>query len=480
MARVERRGRVALGRRFSAAAAVAVILALSGARSPAAPEIAPGAPDSPARVVGVATAPGGGYWAALAGGTVLPVGRAASFGEPADRVGSATWDETTAIASDPAAPGYWLLDADGNVQAFGAARSFGSRSLHDAVAIAGSPGGEGYWVVTSLGHVFAFGGAPWVGSAADRHLASPVVGIASAPSGRGYWLVTRQGQVLGYGDVAATSSEPAVAPGASVVGVAVAPGGGGLWLATSAGAVLTTGDASWHGDADGELHGAAVVGFAGSGQGYWMLASDGEVWSFDAPALPPLAIDGLEAAPLPPAAVPTRSIPPPAGFSAACSGVGPVAACNRLALGAIDAARATEGYGPLVLPHGFAGLGPAAQILAVANAERTSRGLPALPQSAPLDALAEQGAVAGEDPTGPPSHSWASNIAWGYRTALAADYVWMYDDGPGGPNVDCTRAGEPGCWGHRRNVLSPWGGTSGAAALPTPEGWVLTELFVAS
>jgi hypothetical protein len=176
---------------------------------------------------------------------------------------------------------------------------------------------------------------------------------------------------------------------------------------------------------------------------------------------------------------PPESISPPAAFTVACFGAGSVTACDRAALTAIDAARATEGYGPLVLPPDFYALDPSAQLVAVANAERTSRGLPALRRSAPLDALALRGAIAGRDPIGPPRSTWASNISWGYRTALAADFAWMYDDGPGGPNVDCPRAGAPGCWGHRRNILSPWSGSSGAAAVGTADGLVLTELFVA-
>ncbi len=183
---------------------------------------------------------------------------------------------------------------------------------------------------------------------------------------------------------------------------------------------------------------------------------------------------------LPPSADPARSLPPPAAFDRACLGSGTAAACNAAALGAIDAARRAEGYGPLPLPAGFSSLGPAGQLLAVANAERTTRGLPAFGASAVLDRLASAGAVAGADPTGPDGYAWGSNIAWGYPTPLAADYGWMYDDGVGSPNVACRAAGDPGCWGHRRNILAPWPGAAGGAALDGPQGWVYAELFVAS
>ena len=36
---------------------------------------------------------------------------------------------------------------------------------------------------------------------------------------------------------------------------------------------------------------------------------------------------------------------------------------------------------------------------------------------------------------------------------LEAVYFWMYDDGAGSANVDCTPSNHSGCWGHRQNVL---------------------------
>jgi hypothetical protein len=36
---------------------------------------------------------------------------------------------------------------------------------------------------------------------------------------------------------------------------------------------------------------------------------------------------------------------------------------------------------------------------------------------------------------------------------LEAIYFWMYDDGPGSSNIDCTSSDTSGCWGHRDNVL---------------------------
>lgn len=153
-------------------------------------------------------------------------------------------------------------------------------------------------------------------------------------------------------------------------------------------------------------------------------------------------------------------------------------ACDQSALSNIDQALAGEGRGRLSLPSNYSGLSIAAQLIAVANAERSVRGLPAMAENGSLDARAYQGAQSGTDPTGPSGYAWGSNLATGYPTALAADYVWMYDDGPNSPNVDCRSAGASGCWGHRHNILIQGGGQAGAAIYDNGGTPNLTELFV--
>jgi hypothetical protein len=132
------------------------------------------------------------------------------------------------------------------------------------------------------------------------------------------------------------------------------------------------------------------------------------------------------------------------------------------------------------LPAGFPSLTAAEQIVVVTNAERTSRGLPALAgPTAGLDALAGIGAATGTDPRGPAGTSWASNWAGGVGTPLAADYLWMYDDGLDSGNIDCEGSVTSGCWGHRENILVPWAGSMGAATAAV-DGWTsMTELMVA-
>lgn len=66
-----------------------------------------------------------------------------------------------------------------------------------------------------------------------------------------------------------------------------------------------------------------------------------------------------------------------------------------------------------------------------------------------------------------PTSGYASNWAGGYPGMTGAYEAWMFDDGPGSSNADCTRSNSSGCWGHRHDTLDPFGGTPtmmGAAA----------------
>jgi uncharacterized protein YkwD len=175
-----------------------------------------------------------------------------------------------------------------------------------------------------------------------------------------------------------------------------------------------------------------------------------------------------------PASDPPASIPPTQAFAIACYGKKkPTATCDTEAIANINSARSFEGLGPITLPDNYSSLTINQQMIAVSNAERASRSLPAVVETAKYDGLAHKGAKTSSDPTGPPHHAWGSIWA-GVADPLAADYLWMYDDGPGGINLDCVHAGDPGCWGHRHNILGPVWLTAGAGAKKAS----LAELFV--
>ncbi len=71
-------------------------------------------------------------------------------------------------------------------------------------------------------------------------------------------------------------------PNAPIVGMAATPDGGGYWLVGSDGGIFSYGDAGFFGSA-GSLHlNAPIVGMAATpdGGGYWMVARDGGIFSY--------------------------------------------------------------------------------------------------------------------------------------------------------------------------------------------------------
>jgi hypothetical protein len=161
---------------------------------------------------------------------------------------------------------------------------------------------------------------------------------------------------------------------------------------------------------------------------------------------------------IPPENPPTDIAPSP-DFLQSCSGSAydDSAGCVNATLAAIDNARSQEGLPGMTLPSNWSQLSPAQQLFVATNLERTVRGLAPLEAMATaLDQAAEQGAEQNTDPSAPagfPYTQWGSNWAGAVGNPLEAMYYWMYDDGLGSSNVDCTTGNTSGCWGHRDNVL---------------------------
>jgi len=74
-------------------------------------------------------------------------------------------------------------------------------------------------------------------------------------------------------------------PNRPVVAMAATADGGGYWLVASDGGIFSYGDAAFHGSTGGLVLAQPVVGIAGDPAtgGYWLVASDGGVFAFDAP-----------------------------------------------------------------------------------------------------------------------------------------------------------------------------------------------------
>ena len=171
---------------------------------------------------------------------------------------------------------------------------------------------------------------------------------------------------------------------------------------------------------------------------------------------------------------PPVSIPPSSGFVAACYGQAtPTIECDRQAIANINWARGAEHMNAIVLPADYSSLGIQGQLAAVINAERTSRGLGSLATVPAWNSLAVQGARSLMDPMGPGGDSWGSIWA-GVADPLAADFLWMYDDGSNSPNLDCQPATPSGCWGHRENILGAGWTSMGSGA----SGASVAALFV--
>jgi hypothetical protein len=109
-------------------------------------------------------------------------------------------------------------------------------------------------------------------------------------------------------------------------------------------------------------------------------------------------------------------------------------------------------------------LTPGEQLFATVNLERIERGLPpAVVLTRSLDKIAQRGATSDKDPPlqdvpdplpgGGHYVGLGGNWAGGWGNALGADYGWMYDDGLGSDNGDCSKSHRSGCWGHRDNIL---------------------------
>ena len=131
--------------------------------------------------------------------------------------------------------------------------------------------------------------------------------------------------------------------------------------------------------------------------------------------------------------------------------------CLDGALSDFRAARAKEGLGPMVLPKNFTSMSVANQVYTLTNIERRDRRLPTFVMGGSLTSIALYAANNAIDPIFPwwtqqGGSNWASP-----KNSLWADFIWMYDDGLGSGNIDCTSSHLAGCWGHRRNILASYG-----------------------
>jgi hypothetical protein len=234
-------------------------------------------------VVAVASSPDGmGYWVVQSDGGVFAYGSAAFLGSAAEVPGGLR-RPVVGVAPDPATGGYHLVAGDGGIFTFGApfAGSLGALPLNEPiVGMTVASDGSGYWLVAGDGGVFAFG-VPFWGSTGDLDLNQPIVAMAATPDLGGYWLVAADGGVFAFGNATFHGSLAGTPLSARIVGMAAVPDGTGYWLVAADGGVFAFGSAVFLGGLAGSDAGP-VVGMAASpaGTGYWLLTWDGVVRPF--------------------------------------------------------------------------------------------------------------------------------------------------------------------------------------------------------
>ncbi len=172
------------------------------------------------------------------------------------------------------------------------------------------------------------------------------------------------------------------------------------------------------------------------------------------------------------AANPSSNLPD--SFAGTCFSQGySSSACLSSELAAIASGQVDEGVHALGLPANFTSLSQPVQEFVLADAERVSRGLPAIPGlTSSADSNAQRAAESSSDPNGlgvSGAVAFASVWAEDYGSS-GAIFDWMYNDGLNSDNEDCTTQNSTGCWEHRDNILL--GTTTGAWAAPKGYTWV--------
>ncbi|MCP4791990.1 MAG: hypothetical protein GY898_30775 [Proteobacteria bacterium] len=223
---------------------------------------------------------GNGYWMVNVDGQVAAYGDAGYFGSF-----SAGDEPIEGLTAHPNGDGYWLLAADGTVHAYGSARVHDSNTSDPIsaaiVAFAAHPSGEGYWTVGADGVVHAYGVAERVGQPDTLPARQMATDLVPTPSGSGYWILGFDGQVYAFGDAAWHGD--ADHPGwTAFTGLAAHPSGAGYWAVTGAGRVFAFGAATDLGSLEPGTSAAAVHDIVStpSGEGYWLVTYDGDVHAF--------------------------------------------------------------------------------------------------------------------------------------------------------------------------------------------------------
>jgi len=194
---------------------------------------------------------------------------------------------TTAASVRAAVPapyveqGYWVVTTDGSVFNYGSALNFGGGSgPGKAVWLTATPSGMGYWIPTFGGVVHVFGDAPFLGDAGKLRLNAGIQSMAStSASGTGWSGATAASSTTDRPVLRVHRIEEAQQ---AIVGLAPTADGAGYWLVGSDGGIFSFGTRASSGRPAPPSSNKPIVGMVPthSGQGYWLVASDGGVFAF--------------------------------------------------------------------------------------------------------------------------------------------------------------------------------------------------------
>ena len=192
-----------------------------------------------------------------------------------------------ALPFGPSGRGYWVVAADGGIFSFGDAGFHGSMG-----AIAPQPADRGHGRHPRRPGLLAGGlrrrhlqlrrrrllrldGRPRPST--SRSWAWPPPPTAGAT---GWWPPTAASSASAT--PASTARWAARASTSPIVGMAATPDGRGYWLVASDGGIFSFGDAGFYGSIGGHALNQPIVGMAATpdGRGYWLVASDGGIFSF--------------------------------------------------------------------------------------------------------------------------------------------------------------------------------------------------------
>ena len=261
----------------------------SGVTPCSTPSTSPSSVSIPAPIVDMASTPdGGGYWIVDAQGFVEAYGDATNYGSMGGHPLNAPISH---IVSTPDGGGYWLVAGDGGVFCFGDAQFYGSMGGHPLNApvmdIIPTQDGGGYWLVATDGGIFSFGDARFYGSMGGHPLNAPVNGGSFAQGG--YRMVANDGGIFDFGGAQFYGSMGGHPLNKPIVGMADTPDGAGYWLVASDGGIFSFGDAQFYGSTGGSPPSTPVVGMAvdNTTGGYWIVDQAGQVFGYNASTYAP-------------------------------------------------------------------------------------------------------------------------------------------------------------------------------------------------